>query len=118
MDIRKKQISPGVVVLEITESIRMGADCQRIRQEVEQLIGRNETRIVFDLSTVQYIDSSGVGNIVRCLSRLKESGGALRLAGVQGMVQGVLKLTQVDKVIGIYPTALAASENFPPASDR
>jgi anti-sigma B factor antagonist len=118
VDIKKKQLSPGIVVLEISESLRMGADCQRVDQEIDQLIRQNHIRVIFDLSGLQYIDSSGVGNIVRSLAKLKKSGGMLRLAGVQVMVQGVLKLTQVDRVIGIFPTALDASQSFPPASDR
>jgi hypothetical protein len=42
---------------------------------------------------------------------LKNSGGTLRLAGAKGMVQGVLRLTHVDRVIGIYPTAGEACQD-------
>jgi len=93
-------------------SILMGPDCQRIEQELEQLLRQNETRVIFDLSGISTIDSSGVGKIVSCFSRLKKSGGSLRLAGLKGMVEHAFKLTQVHKVIGIYPTASDASESF------
>lgn len=103
--------------MEISDSIKMGDDCQRIEKEVDQLISRNETRVIFDLSAVSYLDSSAIGCIVKCLSRLKQSGGELRLSGVKGMVEGVLKLTRVNTVIGIFPTASDASENFLQPSD-
>ena len=112
LKITKIEIRPGVIVLEMTGQIYMGPDCQRIQQEVEQLLGRGEKRIIFDLERVSYVDSSGVGTIVKCISTLKKSGGSLRLAGVNGMIASVLKMTQVDKIIEIYPTAAEAAGNF------
>ena len=57
--------------------------------------------------------SSAIGSLVRSHTELKKSGGALRLAGVKGMLEGALKMTKVDKLIQIFPTAPAAAENFP-----
>lgn len=113
LKIAKSEIKPGVVVLEMTGPIHMGPDCQRLGQEVEQLLGRSEKRLILDVSKVSTVDSTGLGQIVRCFSKLKTSGGSLRLAGVQGMLAGVLKMTGVDKVIAIYPTAFEAAGDFP-----
>ena len=115
MNLKKKEIEPGIVVLEMTDRIASGRDCDRINEEVEVLIRKHQTRVIFDLSGVHYIDSAAVGSIVRSLCRLKDSGGSLRLAGVKGMVKGVLKLTHVDKVIGIYLTATDALQDSPPS---
>src|SRR5258708_18636961 len=104
MQLVKKQIRPGVVVLEIHDSIQMGPILQRIEKEVDEFIRLNEKLVIFDLSRVTYVDSTGIGTIVRLLARLKKVGGTLRLTGVKGMVEGVLKLTQVDKIIEIYST--------------
>jgi anti-sigma B factor antagonist len=115
VNLKKKEIGPGIVVLEMTDRIGMGRDCERLDREVVQLIRDNYTRVIFDLSGVHFIDSSAVGCIVRCLCKLKNAGGTLRLAGVKGMVEGVMKLTHIDRVIGIYPTVLDASQDTPPA---
>ncbi len=117
MEFTKKQIRPGVVVLEMTGSIRIGPNCQEIEQVVDDLIRRHETQVIFDLSGVPFVDSSGIGTIVRCLTKLKKLGGTLRLTGVKGMVEGVFKLTQIDRVIEIYPTASEASQDLPPVSN-
>jgi anti-sigma B factor antagonist len=117
MQIKKRQIGPGIVVLEMTDRIASGRDCQRINEEVELLIRENQSRVIFDLSGVYYIDSAAVGTIVRSLCSLKNSGGTLRLAGARGMVQGVLKLTHVDRVIAIYPTTGEACQDGPPAQN-
>ena len=117
MNLKKKQIGPGIVVLEMADRIASGRDCQRINEEVELLIREGQTRIIFDLSGVHYIDSAAVGSIVRSLCTLKNSGGTLRLAGAKGMVQGVLRLTHVDRVIGIYPTAREACQDASPPTN-
>jgi anti-sigma B factor antagonist len=117
MEFTKKQVRPGVVVVEMTGSIRIGPNCQEIEQVVEDLIRRHETRVIFDLSGVSFIDSSGIGTLVRSLTKLKKLGGTLRLTGVKGMVEGVFKLTQIDKVLDIYPTASEASQDLPPVSN-
>jgi len=116
MEFIRKQIRPGVVVLEMTGSIRIGPNCQQIEQQVDEIIRRNERWVIFDLSGVTFVDSAGIGTIVTSLSRLKKLGGTLRLTGVKGMVEGALKITQIIKIIEVYPTAADASQDLPPVS--
>lgn len=114
MKLTKRQIQPGIVVIELEGRISMGNDCAQIDREVQHHIERSEKRVIFDLTGVNHIDSAVIGQIVKSHSSLRRSGGVLRLAGVSTMVYGVLKMTQVDRVIEIFPTALDASENFSP----
>ena len=109
---KSREIAPGVAVVEISGRLLMGADCALIDKEIETLIARDQKRVILDLSEVRIIDSAGVGQVVKSFTRLKKSGGDLRVAGVAGMLDGVFKLTQVHKVIGMYPTAHEASQNF------
>jgi len=104
-----------VTVLQLKGSIHTGPDCRRLEQEMETLIGAKEIFVILDLSHVTHIDSAAIGSIARCFSRLKSSGGYLRLAGCTGMIEASLKLTQLHKVLELYPTSDAAAENFPPA---
>ena len=113
MKFAKKQIEPGIVILEMAGRFVMGPDCRQVDQEIDAHILRDEKSFIFDLSAVDHVDSAAVGQIVKSYSKLKKSGGTLRLAGVKGMVDGVLKLTQVHKVIEIFPTAQDAARNFP-----
>jgi anti-sigma B factor antagonist len=110
---KKKEIKPGIWVFGMSGRVQMGPDCKRVDQEVEDHIRKSETRIIFDMHDVDHIDSAFVGQIVKSFSQLSKSGGTLRLAAVRGMVEGVLNMTQVNRVIQIFPTAEAASENFP-----
>ena len=109
----QKEIKPGIWVFELSGRVQMGPDCKRVDQEVESHIAKNETHIILDMAAVDHIDSAFVGQIVKSFSRLSKSGGSLRLAALSRMVEGVVNMTQLNRVIQIYPTALAASENFP-----
>ena len=113
MNLSKKEIHPDIWVFEMSGNVHMGADCKRVDQEVEGHIEKKQVRLIFDLSKVDHIDSAFVGQIVKSFGRVKKAGGRLRLAGVKGMAEGVLKMTQIDKVIGMYPSVSAACEDFP-----
>ena len=116
MKLQRSEIKPGIILMKFDDAIRMGDDCRRLEQEVDQMISREETWVIFDFSDLNYLDSSGIGSIVKCLTRLKKAGGALRLAGVKGMVEGVLKLTRVNTVVEIFPTPEAAAVGFSPGT--
>jgi anti-sigma B factor antagonist len=113
LEISKGTLKNDVAVLTFKGSIHTGPDCRRVEHEVDSLIRGKQTRVVFDLAGVTHIDSAAIGSVVRCFSRLKDSGGHLRLAGCLGMIEASLKLTKVDKVIEIFPSAAEAAENFP-----
>jgi len=116
LDLARRQPKPGITVLEMKGSIHCGPDCRRVEQEVDALIRDQQLHIVFDLSGLTHIDSAAIGSIVRCFCTLKKANGDLRLAGATGMLEGSLKLTKVDRVISLYPTADAASADFPPSA--
>src|ERR1700683_3809417 len=116
MFLQKKQIKPGIWVLELSGRVQMGPDGNRIDQEVEDHIKKQEHHIILDMAAVDHIDSAVIGQIVKSFSRLTKTGGTLRLAACSPMVQGVLTMTQVQLVISISPTALEASEGLPPAA--
>jgi len=118
LEISKEQTPEGIHLVTLRGSIHTGPDCRRVEQEVEQLLANKQTRAIFDFTGVTHIDRAAIGVIVRCYSRLKNAGGALRLAGCNGMVVSSMKLTRVDKVIEMFPTAAAAAENFPSATPR
>ena len=108
-----KRVEPGIVVLVMSGRFLMGQDCRDVDREIERHIAENEKRLVFDLSAVDHIDSGAVGQIVKSFTKLKQSGGTLRLAGVRGMVEGVLRMTHLDRVIEIFPGVTEAAQNFP-----
>jgi anti-sigma B factor antagonist len=112
VNLTKKKVDAGVVVVELAGYVRMGPDCKQLTNQVDELIRDKETRVVFDLSGVDLIDSAGIGTIVLCFSRLKKAGGSLRIAGAKGMVDTVLHTTQVHRAISLFPAVADAVKDF------
>jgi anti-sigma B factor antagonist len=114
--INTKEWKPGIMVLELSGPLQMGVECKQLELAFDQLIRENHTRVIVDFSQVTKLDSGGLGKLVNCFSRLKTAGGALRLTGVTGMIDGVLKLTHADHFLKSYSTVLEAAESFSDSS--
>lgn len=112
----KQQIEPGLTALIIKGSIHCGPECARLEKQVDELIGSSENRVIFDMAGVTHMDSAAIGALVRCLTKLKKSGGGLRMACAQPMVDYSLKLTKLDKLIPNYKSVGEAASGFVPAS--
>ena len=117
LEFTKRTVQPGVTALGMKGSIHCGPECARLEREVDAMIAARDTRVIFDMAGVTHADSAAIGAIVRCLAKLKDAGGALRIAAAQPMIDHSLKLTKVDKLIEMFPTVEQAAKGFF-ASDR
>ena len=111
LDIATKQMEPDVTVLEFKGKITMGLEGQHVETLVDELLRQHKKRLVFDMSGVEYVDSTGMGVIVSCFSKTSRAGGMLRVAGLNDRVRQLFKITRVDTVLSFYPTALAGATN-------
>lgn len=112
LEIQTKHRPPDIVVLEIAGRISIGRDCQHLEWATQGLLRENEKKIVFDLSGVTHIDSTGIGIIVMSAGQVKEAGGELRISGAAGHVEQVLKMTSVDKLVTLHPSVNDAALDF------
>ena len=112
LDFTKRTLRPGLTALAIQGSIHCGPECARLEREVDGMIAARETRVIFDMAGVTHADSAAVGTIVRCLTKLKSAGGALRIAAAQPMIDHSLRLTKVDKIIEMFASVDQAAKGF------
>ncbi len=72
-------------------------------------------RLVADLNGVDFISSAGIKVLLKVgASQARQAGGDLRLAGARAHVKYVLHLAQVNSVIRLYPTVVAATASYFP----
>ena len=110
--IAKRRIEPDVVVLDISGRITLGRDCQDVEWAVEDLIRENTTKVIFDLSALDYVDSTGIGVIVMSVAKMTRAGGQLQLASLQPRILELLRVTKLDQVWRLYPTVAEAANAF------
>lgn len=76
--------------------------CTQIRSELEQIADtENSDNVALDLSQVSFLDSSGIGLIVFLFKRLKAQSRTLKIIGVQGQPQELIKLLRIDSAIPV-----------------
>lgn len=82
----------------------------QLKEEIIALIDSGCARILVDLESVGFIDSSGLGVLVGGLRRAKEKDGAIRLVCTRDNVLKIFRITGLDKVFAIFPNAEEARE--------
>jgi anti-sigma B factor antagonist len=112
VEVIRKEIQPGIFVLECRGSLLIGVPSTRLGLAVEDLLAEKRNRVVLDLTGVQRVDSGGLGKIVNCLSRLRMAGGTMHVAGANEQVVGLFKLTKVDRTIKCFRTAQEAATDI------
>ncbi len=80
----------------------------QLRDAVTDLVEAGRTRLVVDLGSLEFVDSSGLGALVGGLRTTRAAGGDLRLANAAPSVATVLRLTNLDRVLRVYDDAASA----------
>ena len=81
-------------------------------QVIRGLAEKGQKRILLNLKDVKYIDSSGVGDLVRSVTSLRRQGGDLKLLSPAPMVLEVLRITRLDRMLDIKDDESAAVQSF------
>ena len=74
------------------------------QMKLQDYLNAGRVKLVLDLGSIEYIDSAGLGEIVRAMKRAREGGGDLRLCGVHGQVGKIIEITGLHKAIAVYST--------------
>lgn len=96
------EVVDGVAVLTCPERVTM-AVAASFREAIGAAVAR-EPRVVVDLGSTAFIDSSGLGALVSGLKSCRQAGGDLRIAGAGEQVRTVLQLTNLDRILRPHPT--------------
>ena len=90
-----------IVVLEISGRITLGEGNVMLREIVRDLIDKGNKKIVLSLAEVQYIDSSGMGELVKTHTSVRNQGGQLRLTNLNKRINDLLQMTRLSAVFDI-----------------
>lgn len=84
-----------------------------LRENVTRLLGEGHKHIVLNLSGLQYLDSSGIGELARMYVMVLKAGGEMKVVGLSRNVQDVLKVTHLYQVFPEFPDEETALQSFP-----
>ena len=118
LQLQKSQPSPDLCRIELIGKLMMGNDSRQVEWSVAELLVAGVKKVVFDLSRLDGIDSTGVGIIVMCDGKVRKAGGELRVAGSVGIVSDTLTLTHVDRLVRFFPSTNEALRDFSLATNQ
>ena len=104
--------SGKVTILDVTGRIVLGDEIGDLRNAVHKLVEEGKKKIILNLAEVDYIDSSGVGELVGCYTTLRNAGGELKLLNLSQKVQDVLYVTKLYTVFDIKDDEFTAVKSF------
>jgi len=102
LELKRTVYSPWLVVSVFGE-IDMGSS-PKLRTEIIRVINEGHSNLVLDLTSVDFIDSAGLGTIIGGLRRVRSHGGDLLLVCPQERIQKIFTLCDLDKIFTIYLT--------------
>ena len=99
-------------VIDLGGRIVLGEGSALLRTTVRGLLNDNRTRLVLNLADVDYIDSSGIGELVSAYTAVKNRGGELKLLHLTKKVHDLLQLTKLYTVFDVYTDESSALRSF------
>jgi anti-sigma B factor antagonist len=91
-----------VTILDLHGKILIGEGDDALREAVTKLVDGGKTKILLNLADVPYVDSAGLGEIVRCYTTVSRKNGKLKLVNLTKKIQDLLAITKLLTVFETY----------------
>jgi anti-sigma B factor antagonist len=104
--------SGDVTILDVEGKILLGEGDVQLKRKIDELIGRKETKLLLNLANVPYMDSGGLGEIVRSYTTVKRAGGELKLLNATKRISDLLTITKLITVFEIFDNEADAVKSF------
>jgi len=101
-----------VVIVDFEGRLAVGVGDEVLPRLIEQLLNEGNTKILLNLSQMEYIDSNGLGELVQSLKTSKRFGASLRLLKPQDRVKKTLRLTNLLPMFSVYDSESEAIKSF------
>ena len=111
MKISTRQVD-GVTILDMSGRITLGEGSVQVRDAVRDLLSKGSKNILLNLADVNYIDSSGIGELVSAFTAVRNQGGELKLLKLTKKVHDLLQITKLYTVFDIKDDEAEAIGSF------
>lgn len=102
----------GVTILDLDGRITLGEGTVELRYTVRDLVADGARKILLNLAAVDYVDSSGLGELVSAFTTARSRNAELKLVNLSGRVQKLLNLTRLSTVFDIHDNEAQALASF------
>jgi anti-anti-sigma factor len=112
MDINKRRIG-DVTILDLEGKLTIENGAELLRDTITSVVFQGERKILLNLAGVPYMDSGGLGELVRCSWVVTKGSGAVRLVNLTSRITDLLAITKLTNVFDTFDTEAEALRSFP-----
>jgi anti-sigma B factor antagonist len=111
LDVKERQAG-DVTILDMSGAVRIGQGSVALRDSVRNLVEAGKKKILLNLSGVNYIDSSGIGELIANFTTVSREGGQLKLLNLTDKIQNLLVITKLLTVFDSYDNEADALNSY------
>jgi anti-sigma B factor antagonist len=109
----EERTTGDVVLLDLKGKITLGEGDELLKDKVNSLVNQGHKKIILNLADVPYIDSAGLGEVVRTYTTVSRQGGALKLLNLTKRITDLLSITKLLTVFETFDSEGEAVRSFP-----
>jgi anti-sigma B factor antagonist len=99
-------------VIHVRGNLIGGTETLAVHEKVKEILARKQLRIVIDLSDVAWVNSSGLGMLMGCLTSVKNANGEMTLTGVTEKVKNLFVITKLITLFDVFESVQEAVDAF------
>ena len=108
----EERVVDDVTILDLKGKMTLGEGDELLKDKINSLVSQGHKKILLNLEAVPYIDSAGLGEIVRTYTSISRQGGKLKLLNVSKRIQDLLVITKLITIFDSYEDEAEAVKSF------
>jgi anti-sigma B factor antagonist len=108
----EERVVNDVTILDLKGKITLGEGDEVLKDKINSLVLQNRRRILLNLADVPYIDSAGLGEVVRTYTTVSRQGGQLKLVNLTKRITDLLSITKLLTVFETFESEADALKTF------
>ena len=111
MEITKRRVG-DITILDLKGKLTIGSGTELLRDTVASVVFQEERKILLNLAGVPYMDSGGLGELVRCSLVAGRASGAVKLVNMTTKISDLLTITKLSNVFDTFDSESEALASF------
>jgi len=108
----EERVVDNVTILDLKGKMTLGEGDELLKEHINTLLGKNQKQLLLNLEGVPYIDSAGLGEIVRTYTTVSRQGGKLKLVNLTKRITDLLSITKLLTVFETFESVPEAVKSF------
>ena len=108
----KERQAGDVTILDLSGAVRIGEGSIALRDAIRDLAADGKKKLLLNLAGVNYVDSSGIGELIANYTTVSRQGGQLKLLNLTDRIQNLLVITKLLTVFDVYENESEALKSF------